>query len=274
MGQLNAGTCDTARTKCNVEGDSLADDYSSWTAYEAQDYVYAGGADGEISKLNLGEDMTGSNVPKDFGFPLTFACQTKATGSFASQVEDGIIGLSTASTSFVNQMVTAGKLKRSVFALCCGRPEVVGNEIKGAGVLTLGGYDPRSPDMPLAYVQNVEQSPGNMYKVYVNNIYLREGGGRSVVPNEHDKTPVRLDMDAARFNERNGGALLDSGVPILILDESIKESFLLEWKKIVGSDFTLGDMFFFTEGDARRLPTVVLQIKVRIFLWNHCDSGS
>ncbi len=262
MGQLNAGTCDEARTQCTVEGDSLVDDYSSWEAYEARDNVYVGGADAEIGKLGLGEDLSGSTVPEQFGFPLIFACETKATGSFASQVQDGILGFSTAPTSFVNQMVANGKLKRSVIALCCGRPEVVGNEIKGAGVLTLGGYDPRSPDMPLAYVQNVEKSPGNMYKVYVNNIYLREGGGRSVILDENDKKPVRLDLDAEKFNERNGGALLDSGVPVLILDESIRESFLLEWKKIVGSDFTVGDMFFVTEDDARLLPTVVIQIKV------------
>ncbi len=262
MGQLNAGTCDEARTQCTVKGDSLADDYSLWEAYEARDNIYVGGADAEIGKLGLGEDLTGSTVPEQYGFPLIFACETKATGSFASQVEDGIVGFSTAPTSFVHQMVANGKLKRYIFAICCGRPEVVGNEIKGAGVLTLGGYDPRSPDMPLVYVQNVEKSPGHMYKVYVNNIYLREGGGRSVIPDENDKKPVRLDLNAEKFNEKNGGTLLDSVVPILILDESVRESFLLEWKKIVGSDFTLGDMFFFTENDARLLPTVVVQIKV------------
>ncbi len=266
MGQRNAGTCNEARTQCNVEGDSLADDYSSWNAFEARDYVYVGGSDNEISKLGLGADLTGSTVPQQFGFPLTFACQTKATGSFASQVEDGITGFSTAPTSFINQMVDNGKLKRRVFALCCGRPEVVGNEIKGAGVLTLGGYDPRSPDLPLAYVQNVEESPGNMYKIYINNVYLRAGGGRSVIPSEDDQKPVRLDIDIEKLNQQNGGTILDSGVPILIFDESIRDIFLLEWKKIVGSDFTLGDMFFFTEEDARSLPTVVVQIKVRFFL--------
>ena len=144
----------------------------------------------------------------------------------------------------------------------------------------------------------------------MRNIYFRQGGGQSIVPDRDGQPIVRLDIDAAAFNRRNGGTILDSGVPLLVFDESIQVraffatddrrrqrrprrtdgaralvgflfpllqlttcrisrcfvprqmTFLSEWKKMVGTDFTFGKMLI-TESDVKAFPTLIVQIKVR-----------
>jgi len=262
VGGQRDDVCDSERIRCVARGYNLVDK-SAWTAYEARDYVYVGGADAEIAKLGR-IDATGTNVPEDHGFPLVFACQTEATGWYSSQVRDGIVGLSTARTSLVNQMVFQDKLKYPRYCMCFEQRILAGdkddeNAGRSAGVMTLGGYNPRILDAPLVYVQNYEEE-GSRYKVHVRNIYFRSGGGQSIVPDRDGQAVVRLNFDEDMFNLKNGGTILDSGVPLLIFDESAQRSFLAEWKKMVGSDFTLGKMLL-TENDVKALPTIIIQIK-------------
>ena len=261
MGGQRDDVCDADREKCIARGYNLVDK-SAWTAYEARDYIYVGGAsEQDLEELDMvGEEIEGTNVPEQFGFPLVFACQTEATGWYASQVQDGIMGFSMARTSFVNQMVFQDQLKYPRFCMCFEKKILMGDDYRSAGVVTLGGYNPHILDAPLVYVQNMEEE-GTRYKVHVRNIYFRKGGGQSVVPDREGQAMVRLDFDEDKFNEKNGGTILDSGVPLLIFDESVQQSFLSEWKNMVGTDFTLGKMLL-TENDVKALPTIIIQIKV------------
>lgn len=261
MGGQRDDVCDADREKCIARGYNLVDK-SAWTAYEARDYIYVGGAsEQDLEELDMvGEEIEGTNVPEQFGFPLVFACQTEATGWYASQVQDGIMGFSMARTSFVNQMVFQDQLKYPRFCMCFEKKILMGDDYRSAGVVTLGGYNPHILDAPLVYVQNMEEE-GTRYKVHVRNIYFRKGGGQSVVPDREGQAMVRLDFDEDKFNEKNGGTILDSGVPLLIFDESVQQSFLSEWKNMVGTDFTLGKMLL-TENDVKALPTLIIQIKV------------
>ena len=170
------------------------------------------------------------------------------------------MGFSTARTSFVNQMVFQDQLKYPRFSMCFEQ-KIPDNNYGSAGVVTLGGYNPHILDAPLVYVQNHEEE-GTRYKVHVRNIYFREEGGQSIVPDRDGQPVVRLNFDANKFNEKNGGTILDSGVALLIFDESIQQSFLSEWSKMVGSEFTLGKMLL-TENDVKSLPTLIIQIEVR-----------
>lgn len=256
VGGQREDVCDDNREKCMARGYNLVDK-SAWTAYEARDYIYVGGAEEEIEKLGL-RDVAGTNVPEEHGFPLVFACQTEATGWYASQVQDGVIGFSTARTSFVNQMVFQDQLKYPRFCMCFEQRILMGDDMRSAGVVTLGGYNPNILDAPLVYVQNTE-TKGTRYKVHVKKMYFRQGGGQSIVPDRDGQAVVRLNFDDKKFNEKNGGTILDSGVPLLIFDESIQQSFMSEWKKMVGTDFTFGKMLI-TENDVKNLPTIILQI--------------
>ena len=103
VGGQREDVCDSEREKCIARGFNLVDK-SAWTAYEARDYIYVGGAEAEIERRGV-SNAEGTDVPEKHGFPLVFACQTEATGWYSSQVQDGIVGFSTARTSFVNQMV-------------------------------------------------------------------------------------------------------------------------------------------------------------------------
>eukprot|EP00970_Alexandrium_tamarense_P019791 scaffold14468_cov428-Alexandrium_tamarense.AAC.1 len=96
VGGQRDDVCDNSREKCIARGFNLVDK-SAWTAYEARDYFYVGGAEAELASLGL-VDPTGTDAPERYGFPLVFACQTEATGWYSSQVQDGIMGFSTART--------------------------------------------------------------------------------------------------------------------------------------------------------------------------------
>lgn len=233
-------------------------------AYEARDFIYVGGAEEEILKMGLPDptELAGTDLPAQHGFPLVFACQTEATGWYASQVRDGVMGFSTARTSFVNQMVFQDRLRYPRFCMCFEQKILMDEDYRSAGLVTLGGYNPHILDAPLVYVQNIKQDGETRYKVHVRHIYLREEGGQSIVPDRDGQAVIRLKVDEERFNEKNGGTILDSGVPLLIFDESLHESFLSEWKRMVGSEFTFGKMLI-TESDVRALPTMIVQIMVR-----------
>ncbi len=96
----------------------------------------------------------------------------------------------------------------------------------------------------------------------MRSIYFRQGGGQSIVPDRERQSVVRLNFDADIFNSKNGGTILDSGVPMLVFDESIQESFKAEWKKMVGQEFTLGKLML-SEDEVMALPTIIIQIRVR-----------
>jgi len=260
VGGQREDVCDDSRERCLARGYNLVDK-SAWLAYEARDYVYVGGAEEQLAEEGVLE-KAGTSVPRDHGFPLVFACQTEATGWYATQVKDGVVGFSTARTSFVNQMVFQQKLPHPRFAMCFQQKLLVGDgdDMRSTGVVTLGGYNPKILDAPLVFVQNTAVQGDTRYKVYVRNIYFRKGGGQSVVPFRDGQALKKLNFDAVRFNAKNGGTILDSGVPLLILDEGIQKSFLEEWKKMVGADFTFGKMIL-TQKDVRSFPTIIVQIR-------------
>jgi hypothetical protein len=257
-GTASSDACDDKREQCVVSAVNRLDSSSSWTAYESRDYIYVGGADEELG----GMEPVGSDVAERYGFPLVFGCQTEATGWYSTQVHDGIAGLSSAKTSFVNQMVFQDKLQYPRFTLCF---------VKGTtdGLVTLGGFNPKTLDTPMVYVQNVETEGSTGFKVFVRNVYLRKGGGQSIISDgdEIASKLVKLNFDAEQFNSFNKGTVIDSGLPLLVLDESIQESFLTEWKRVTGSEFSFGKMRL-TEADILSLPTLVFQIKVCYIYWN------
>jgi len=257
VGGQREDVCDRNREKCIARGYNLVDK-SAWTAYEARDYVYVGGANEEMEQLGI-QEADGTDVPKRFGFPLVFACQTEALGWYSSQVRDGIMGFSTARTSFVNQMVFQDKLKYPRFCMCFENRMMNGMDIRGSGVVTLGGYNPKILDAPLVFVQNIAKQGETRYKIHVRNIFFRQGGGQSIVQERDGQSVVKLNFNEELFNAKNGGTILDSGVPLLIFDESIQDTFMAEWKKLVGQQFSFGKMIL-TEKEVQSLPTIIIQI--------------
>ena len=137
VGGQRDDVCDKSREKCVARGYNLVDK-SAWTAHESRDYVYVGGHEAEIAGAYAVQggrrDLEGTNVPERYGFPLVFACQTEATGWYASQVQDGIIGFSTARTRCERcraeptvappRVSLAPPRPRSPHAVCFSRPDL------------------------------------------------------------------------------------------------------------------------------------------------------
>ena len=66
--------------------------------------------------------------------------------------------------SFVNQMFFQDQLEHPRFCMCFEQKILMGDDMRSAGVVTLGGYDPRILDARLVFVENMEED-GTRYKV-------------------------------------------------------------------------------------------------------------
>lgn len=108
---------------------------SSWEGFEVQDKIWPG-------------DMETSLLPgaNEYAVGFNFACQTKATGLFRTQLADGILGLSNSPDTLPNQLVSKGVTTSSTFALCFRI---------GGGIMTLGGVDQRVSPKPIKYAQMI-----------------------------------------------------------------------------------------------------------------------
>eukprot|EP00591_Stephanopyxis_turris_P007699 CAMPEP_0195517008 /NCGR_PEP_ID=MMETSP0794_2-20130614/9505_1 /TAXON_ID=515487 /ORGANISM="Stephanopyxis turris, Strain CCMP 815" /LENGTH=668 /DNA_ID=CAMNT_0040645737 /DNA_START=157 /DNA_END=2163 /DNA_ORIENTATION=- len=235
--------------------DVYLDGTSSWTAFEAQDVVYIGGEP-------HGRPAKGTNFASIYGFPLIFGCQTASKGYFATNVADGIMGMSPLQTSFVNQMYRSGNLPNPAFSLCFnpGLSEGQSDTSKevDSGSVTFGGTDTGLHDTPMVYAKNVRAD--RSYALHVSKIYVRGGGGESVQPWRVNQkiVPVYTDYDA--FNARGAGVILDSGTPYTSLDKSMNEPFKQAWMSVTGSEYHTGRVML-TANQLKNLPTIIFQLK-------------
>ncbi|EQC37931.1 hypothetical protein SDRG_04948 [Saprolegnia diclina VS20] len=113
--------CDSARAACEVQRSYV--DGSGWAGAVVTDLAYIGRFDGESS----GEIM------RTNGVRLTVAAQLSASGPIVTMAENGIIGFSKASTTFLAALVAQQRIQRNAFSLCFSA---------SGGTLVLGGSDP------------------------------------------------------------------------------------------------------------------------------------
>jgi hypothetical protein len=229
---------------------------SSWTAYEAEDIVYAGGLhdqaiDSPVVDLNPNDP---ANAIK-FSFPLSFGCQMTATGYFEKQLASGVMGLDRRGQSFWGQMRASQLIARSHFSLCFGKQTPYGST---SGVFTLGGVDKQLHKTPMVFAKSAGDGFNANYKVQVRKMYLREGNDVSVM---NDSTKKYHMVDASP-EWLNGDQMynLESATTDTYFIQSVSGVFRYLWREITGMEYTNAPITLGGDSDLQKLPTVVLQM--------------
>ncbi len=227
-------------------------------AYQGKDQVYVDGQGGN-------RDPEGTNFAKLYGFPLSFGCLTQMSGYFDTNVADGLLGMSPSKMSFIHQIFDAGKVKAPIFGLCFNNLD--GHVIpKGysAGALSLGGIEKGFNRSPLVWAKNAD--PRKMsYRLYLERMYIRPGGGRSVVSKVPYSAYKTIDGDYQYVNTVGRGVYLDTGEPYTIMDKMLAEPFKQAWQAVTNTVYDT-ELLHISEADYKALPTIVFQFTVSMYM--------
>ena len=261
---------------------------SMWRAYEAEDLAYAGGPHGSPLRLREDEDEDeDEDDASSYSFRARFGCQTKITGLFITQLADGIAGMENSPSSLWRQMYDSDAIASKIFSMCFARPDLAGVDGTLAGAMTLGGInaalhgggrrDEGGGEFghDLYYAEDTSGG-GGWYNVRVRAMYLRSGGGDSVIPplakvilDEDDPgydpngpaPPSVVRIDAPERAMNRGGVIVDSGTTDSYFQSNLSTPFKDAWRKVVGSDPPKGrDNVRLTDEQVRALPTLLIQL--------------
>ncbi|GFH48733.1 hypothetical protein CTEN210_05209 [Chaetoceros tenuissimus] len=194
---------------------------------------------------------------EDGSFDMKFGCQIASNGFFnkIEQSAHGILGLSMASTSFLNQMFRADKIESTTFSICF--ESYNDRNLLNAGTLTLGGYTSNFLTSPMIYMENSKKD--GKYTVIINNVYLREGGGQSVTPDDSNQNVRKIVFDKESANE-GAGTVIDNTYQEISLNVEMSTSFRFEWSKMARRPFP-NQPIYLPDNIFSQLPTVLIQMK-------------
>lgn len=246
--------CNQCSPKANCDGDRCIQraqmkDLSSWSGYEVRDHVFHG--DGV--KL---EAIIGTDAAVISGFPLQFICQTQARGYFESSVMNGVLGMSPAPTSFINQMYNAGKVKKPRFTLCFNNRNLNGMDDSNTGVVTFGGFERAFLQTEMVYTKKLlDVNEEHSYRINITKLHLRVGGGTSIRPDLEQAT-----IPIAPMHGVNTEAVLDSSVPFMSFDRRWEPVFMQAWLQATGKAFSYGREEL-TYSQLESLPTLLIEIE-------------
>ena len=226
-------------------------DLSSWSGYEVSDYGFHGGGADPAT-------LIGTDAAVSFGFLFQFVCQQQARGYFETSVKNGILGMSPAPTSFINQMYAAGKLIKPRFSLCFNDRSVRGNTDSNTGVVTFGGYEAAFIDTEMVYAKKLmDFDKEYSYRVNITKLHIRVGGGTTVRA-KAGQAIIEIPPGRAVNTE----AVLDSSVPFLTFDKRWESRFMQAWKEATGSPFSYGRIEL-TLSELEQMPTLLIELEVR-----------
>ena len=288
--KCSLGFCSKLRkdTQCLIRASYT--EGSSWVAYEAIDRTFLGQISPSLPpttsfEINNEEaTKTNSNLTKEskkyknVTFDLRFACQTKLSGFFKTQLADGIMGLNIERDSFWYQLHREGVIFRKQFTICLAPkdkfdPLVEKSSIHEknethdaritAGFMTFGGAEEGPISSRIVYAQLYSSI---FYTVKINKIYiLKDVSGQDSQESLNGKlVPVKINVGSlTNSNKEAGYAIVDSGATETYLN-NIKEEFQKKWKEITGFDYE-HEYTHLTEDQLSKIPTIIIQLKGDVY---------
>lgn len=242
--QLPCQACqggDCIADRCAVGRSTM--DESLYTGYEVKDYGMAGGMEDVVV------DIEDTDAGRTRGFELFFVCQTTAYGYFKQM--SGILGLTTAPTSFLSQLYQAGKIEKPRFSLCF-RENTKLEYSNDRGLVRFGGYVESTLDSEMVYAKRIQ---GYSHRVNIKNIFLRENGGNTVLTHSNQKiVTVGLPSDS------DNTMILDSAIPFLSFDVRFENEFKAKWKDLTGHQFTKSRQDLTIE-QVWGMPTILIELE-------------
>ncbi|CAK4204643.1 unnamed protein product [Aphanomyces euteiches] len=190
-----------------------------------------------VSELCWIGSLNEKNAPfylSHYGIRFPIGCQTKETGLFITQKENGIMGMSQDPSTLVPTLVQAGILKRNLFSLCFADT---------GGTMVLGGFDPKLHLAPPMYTPLVSST--GWYTVEVLDILI---GNTS------------LGVSPSWYNSGRG-VIVDSGSTDTYFSSSIRSSFESLFLKVAGRQYVEEESFELSLAEQRKLPDVQIVLR-------------
>ncbi|RLN91990.1 hypothetical protein BBJ28_00006817 [Nothophytophthora sp. Chile5] len=195
---------------------------SMWQAVVVDELVWVGGFSSQDNEVET--------VLRTFGFRFLVGCQTKETGLFITQKENGIMGLGRHRSTVMSHMLAAGRVTHDLFTLCFAGD---------GGELVFGGVDYSHHTSAVAYTPLLNDNSA-YYPVYVKDIRVN---GAS------------LGIDAGTLNSGKG-VIVDSGTTDTFFAASGKRSFQNAFEAASGGKQYNENRMQFTDAEVKALPTI------------------
>jgi hypothetical protein len=257
---------------------------SSWQAYKVSDIVWIGG-----ERVDMLQKLPKHSVN------FTFGCQTSETGLFRTQVENGIMGLSSDPNTLPHVLHSKHLLPTRSFSLCLlatGGLMSIGEEEqedeeqseggersltedkggleeesmknkkkkRGAAIITPSSFSLSSLNLhPMKFAQLVSKS--GYYTVFLESILFKmtptvaRGGGDV---SEGEAVYHELSEPMTKLNTGKG-IIVDSGTTDSYLPSSIANSFRKLFQKLTGI-LPTNSAIALTPEQHRHLPTIVYRV--------------
>lgn len=211
------------------------------------------------------------------GLNLKFQCVNflDSQSALASSVADGYLSMSTAKSSFLQQLFDAGGITKRVFSMCFRDAQQIFQPAgASAGTLLLGPIlDPNRFNTPLVYARNSASQVGGTpsgYSINVRRIYLAIGAQSDTLVRISQNALSLLPIEAAAtqsmdvYNHVNGATgtvEVDINKPYTLLHKDLMEPFMLSFFNITGLKYDRSGIPM-TSAQFKQLPTIVLQLEV------------
>ncbi|KAF0696100.1 Aste57867_13138 [Aphanomyces stellatus] len=199
---------------------------SMWSALMVSEVCWIGPLQDDLSNA--------AYLVQKYGVRFPIGCQTKETGLFITQKENGIMGMSQDPNTIVPFLVQAGVLQRKLFSICFA---------DAGGTMVLGGVDPRLHLAPPMYTPL--QTTSGWFTVEVLDILI-------------GNTSLGL---APSYYNTGRGVIVDSGSTDTYFPASVQSTFAALYLKLAGRVYHEDESIKLTPAAQRLLPNIQIVLR-------------